>query len=107
MKCEVCHRSPPQDLVTLHRVNEFGVVGIWRCDAHLTDEQRSGLDPKVIAITKAIADSAFREWWNRLLVAGDAAGFPINKGDPESYRDYFDEGSSPEDTIRTEMSYCD
>jgi hypothetical protein len=27
-------------------VNEKGVKGIWRCWAHLTDEQRRNLDPE-------------------------------------------------------------
>lgn len=41
MRCEVCNRGPAPDAggVTVHRVNELGVSGIWRCKEHLTPEQ--------------------------------------------------------------------
>jgi hypothetical protein len=35
MECEICKRTVTQDSVTLHRINEKGVKGIWRCETHL------------------------------------------------------------------------
>lgn len=40
-ECEVCARSVNE--VQLHRVNEKGVPGIWRCPDHLTTK----IDPVV------------------------------------------------------------
>lgn len=34
MKCEWCGKGP-QDGVSLYRINEKGVPGIWRCEADL------------------------------------------------------------------------
>ncbi len=45
MKCEICHKSPPNDNIALYRVNEFGVKGIWRCYADLTEDQKKNIDP--------------------------------------------------------------
>lgn len=33
MKCEVCQKGMEHG-VNLHRQNEKGVTGIWRCDEH-------------------------------------------------------------------------
>jgi hypothetical protein len=33
--CEICQRTPARDGVTVYRVNEYGIAGIWRCEAHL------------------------------------------------------------------------
>ena len=46
MKCEICNRGMAEG-VTLYRVNEFGVLGIWRCPAHLAFDQEAALDPEV------------------------------------------------------------
>jgi hypothetical protein len=56
MRCEICQRNVPDDGVTLHRVNEKGVKGIWRCADHLTPDQRAAIDPEVSEIVKIIAD---------------------------------------------------
>ena len=34
VKCEICGFGPA-DGVTVHRTNEYGVEGIWRCEQHL------------------------------------------------------------------------
>lgn len=54
MKCEICHKSPPKDNVSLFRINEFGVKGIWRCKTHLTFEQESNIDFDVKKIVEII-----------------------------------------------------
>lgn len=54
MECEICKRNPIDDGVVLHRVNEKGVNGIWRCDTCLTPEQRASRDPVVDDIVKII-----------------------------------------------------
>lgn len=33
MVCEICGKGM-KERVNLHRQNEIGVKGIWRCDAH-------------------------------------------------------------------------
>ncbi len=33
MKCEIC-KLGPEDGVTIHRQNNFGEKGIWRCEDH-------------------------------------------------------------------------
>lgn len=53
MKCEICNKGP-MDGVSIHRVNEYGVAGIWRCEQHLTPEQAARLDPETIRIVKII-----------------------------------------------------
>lgn len=32
MHCEICKRDPVHHGVSLHRQNEKGVKGVWRCD---------------------------------------------------------------------------
>lgn len=49
MKCEVCERGP-SDGVTLHRQNEKGVKGIWRCEDHNTKT----VDPEIRLILSAL-----------------------------------------------------
>jgi hypothetical protein len=62
MRCEICKRSAFVDGVTLHRVNELGVAGIWRCTAHLTHEQEAGIDSGVKQIVDIIeADNRSKE----------------------------------------------
>lgn len=34
MKCEICGKGMEQG-VTLFRVNELGVTGVWRCREHM------------------------------------------------------------------------
>ena len=53
MKCEVCHRGPEQG-ITLYRVNPKGEIGRWRCDHHMDELQRNGVDPEVGEVVKAI-----------------------------------------------------
>ena len=33
MRCEICGRGM-ESMVNLHRQNELGEIGIWRCDDH-------------------------------------------------------------------------
>lgn len=54
MKCEVCQRTPQDDSASIYRVNELGVVGIWRCFRCLTPEQKKKLDPEILRIEKAL-----------------------------------------------------
>ena len=54
LQCEVCHKNIHDDGIQLHRVNETGVEGIWRCQYHITDEQRKSIDPFVAEICRVI-----------------------------------------------------
>lgn len=53
MNCEICKRDI-SDGVSLHRVNEFGVKGVFRCPDHLTHDQEANLDPEVRDIVNII-----------------------------------------------------
>ncbi len=55
MKCEICGKSPPNDRVTLWRINEKGVKGIWRCEEHLNADQSSKRDPELVRLDKIIS----------------------------------------------------
>lgn len=33
MQCEICNRSPQKHGISLHRQNEKGIIGVWRCTA--------------------------------------------------------------------------
>lgn len=46
MKCEICQKNV-FEAQSLHRVNEFGVKGIWRCEKCLTVQQKDGIDDTV------------------------------------------------------------
>jgi hypothetical protein len=39
--CEVCKRSVEQHGITVYRVNETGISGIWRCKEHLDQPRDS------------------------------------------------------------------
>ena len=54
MECEICHKSPFKDNIVLHRVNEFGFKGIWRCYEDMTVEQRKQIDPTCFDICEII-----------------------------------------------------
>ena len=54
MKCEICNKGMPEG-VTLHRVNELGVKGIWRCNEHVTSEQlATHSDPETLRLVRII-----------------------------------------------------
>ena len=56
MNCEICGTSPLKNSrVILTRVNGYGVKGIWRCQEHLTEEQRERRDSEAHEV--ALADS--------------------------------------------------
>ena len=54
MKCEICQRTADQDGVILHRVNEKGVIGAWRCTDHLPEGFQ--VDPVVKEILDIIEE---------------------------------------------------
>ena len=47
--CMFC-RKGPMDGVTVHRINETGVDGIWACNTHIKQTDVVG-DPEVQALT--------------------------------------------------------
>lgn len=51
MKCEICHLSIEEG-VTLHRQNELGVDGVWRCSTH----NQKPIDPEIKDIVEIIED---------------------------------------------------
>jgi hypothetical protein len=54
MKCEICHEGPPNG-PAIHRVNEIGEMPArWRCEKHLTVEQKEALDPEVRELVSII-----------------------------------------------------
>lgn len=40
---------------TLHRQNEKGVIGIWRCEECMTPEEILAVDPEVMSLTNIIS----------------------------------------------------
>lgn len=55
MKCEICKRGMESG-VNLHRQNEKGVKGVWRCD----DCNLLPLDPKIQDICKILNPKAVK-----------------------------------------------
>jgi hypothetical protein len=59
MRCEICGKTAPLppdgDGVTLWRVNEKGIPGVWRCELHLTFDQDAARDLETIKLTKTIS----------------------------------------------------
>lgn len=51
MKCDKCNQGMVEGK-TLHRQNEKGVTGIWRCEECMTPAELSALDP----VTKRLTD---------------------------------------------------
>jgi hypothetical protein len=52
MCCEVCGANPAHDKnAVLHRVNEFGVKGIWRCQDHF-DGNIDPVTQDIIEVTR-------------------------------------------------------
>lgn len=51
----------------------------------------------------------FESWFNHLVIYArdDNNEDLINKEDPESYRDYWEDGDSPEDTYYAELDAAD
>lgn len=56
MKCEICGKGPAVESVTVYRVNPKGQRGVWRCWQHLSDPQKSDVDPEVKQITAIIEE---------------------------------------------------
>lgn len=54
MRCEVCNEGPLTTGVSLIRVNEFGVEGIWRCRKCATPEQLAKRDPETAKLVEII-----------------------------------------------------
>lgn len=48
----------------------------------------------------------FEAWWSAFCAAAVGAGFEINQENPESYREFYDDGDSPRECLATEMSYA-
>lgn len=51
-------------------------------------------------------DLNFDEWWAQLQGLAILEGLEL-VGDQDDYREYFEDGDSPEDTIEIELSYTD
>lgn len=34
-RCMTCGKTPPDNRIDLHRVNRYGVTGVWACTEHL------------------------------------------------------------------------
>ena len=47
---------------------------------------------------------SFEQWWIDLVALGEKLDWPINRDDRESYREYFDDGDTPEDVVEFERS---
>ena len=46
----------------------------------------------------------FEVWWQRVMHLCDQKDWGY--GDPESWREYYDDGDSPEDAVATEIKYA-
>jgi hypothetical protein len=70
MKCEICGKTSPMppdgDGISLFRVNETGEPAVWRCEQHLTKEQRAKIPSTVIELAKIIEGSARDEIEDKL-----------------------------------------
>jgi uncharacterized protein YwgA len=58
MKCEKCGKGPA-DGVSVYRVNEKGVKGIWRCVNHLEPEKHPAPDTETVKLVNIL------EEWNK------------------------------------------
>jgi hypothetical protein len=58
--CEICKQTI-NDGVTLWRVNEFGVKGVWRCAKCLSPQQLAVRDPEAVRITNIIESNGEKE----------------------------------------------
>ncbi len=48
----------------------------------------------------------FETWWQRFMHCAEEVDWPTGN-DAEAYREYYDDGDSPEEALATEMSYAD
>lgn len=46
----------------------------------------------------------FKEWFIELIEYANEKGLPVNLEDPESYREYFEDGYTPRDAIEEDFS---
>lgn len=51
----------------------------------------------------------FEQWFQRVVARANAIGQAglINTADPESYREYWDDGDDPAEVVALELSYVD
>jgi hypothetical protein len=47
----------------------------------------------------------FEEWWEDLVSLSEDRGFELNIENPEEYREYYDDGDTPEDTLIQELGW--
>lgn len=52
-------------------------------------------------------NSEFMNWFNELVEYAGKTDLCVNTEDPESYREYFEDGYSPEEAVREDNSYLD
>lgn len=57
MKCEICQKSVIKDGIAVFRINSLGETGIWRCRKHLSDSQKTSIDPQVNDIVTTIEET--------------------------------------------------
>ena len=55
MKCQVCKKGAWGPGVVLHRMNETGVKGIWRCEDCMTRGEKMSVPEEVKDITDIIS----------------------------------------------------
>ncbi len=46
---------------------------------------------------------SFDTWWQRFLHCAEEAGFEINADDSTAYREYYDDGDTPEEALEAEI----
>lgn len=45
----------------------------------------------------------FKDWFIELVEYGHENGLPVNYGDPESYKDYWEDGYTPSEALREDF----
>ncbi len=45
----------------------------------------------------------FDTWWARFLHCAEESGLEINADDSAPYKEYYDDGDTPEDAVETEL----
>lgn len=48
----------------------------------------------------------FPGWWSRYVALAEECNWFVSD-DPDSYREYYEDGDTPEEALAEEMSYCD
>ena len=49
----------------------------------------------------------FDAWFKTFILLSEKRGFPVAVNDKDSYREYFDDGCSPDEALEDEINHAD